>query len=262
MVAIDGKTICGARSASRNTPHMVAVFDHSTGVVLGQRAVDAKSNEIPAVRDLIGGFDPADVRGGVITVDAIHTQDDTAKAIVAAGADFVFTIKANRAWLYRECKTLPWASIPIGATSTGRGNGRRARRTIKAINTPDLPGWPELAGVAHIAQLRRTLTRAGKKTVEVVYLATSSSCQDAPPAVLAAWVHGHWGIENRLHYVRDVTYAEDASHVRTGQAPRIMASLRNTAISLLPLAGWDNIAAALRHHSRNPNRALTSALNC
>ena len=94
----------------------------------------------------------------------------------------------------------------------------------------------------------------------MVYLITSANHRDAPPAVLAAWVQGHWAIENSLHWVRDVTFDEDRSQVRTGNAPQIMASLRNTAISILRLAGWDSIAAALRHHARHTNHAITCAL--
>ena len=95
----------------------------------------------------------------------------------------------------------------------------------------------------------------GKKTVEVVYVITSDA--DAGAATLAAWIQEHWHIENKLHWVRDVTYQEDSSLVRTGNAPRVMASLRNLAISLLRLDGHANIAAANRHHARDPRRTLT-----
>jgi predicted transposase YbfD/YdcC len=88
----------------------------------------------------------------------------------------------------------------------------------------------------------------------VVYLITSD--RNADPAALAAWVRGHWEIENRLHWVRDVTYQEDKSLVRTGNAPRVMASLRSLAISLLRISGHANIAAANRHHARDPQRTL------
>src|SRR5207245_3346839 len=103
-------------------------------------------------------------------------------------------------------------------------------------------------------QLRRTGTRNGERSVEVVYLSTSG--RDAGPASLAAWVRGHWEIENCLHWVRDVTYQEDKSLVRTGNAPRVMASLRSLAISLLRLDGHVNIAAANRHNARDPQRTL------
>src|SRR5271170_5041268 len=130
--------------------------------------------------------------------------------------------------LYRQLKKLPWAAVPaVSAVSTD--HGRRARRTIKAVLAP---AWIGFAGAAQVAQLRRTVTRKGKKTVEVVYLITSD--RDAGPAVLAAWVRGHWHIENKLHWVRDVTYQEDTSLVRTGNAPRAMATLRSLAISCCP----------------------------
>ena len=106
------------------------------------------------------------------------------------------------------------------------------------------------------------MTKAGRKTVEVVYILTSAGHNTAPPATLAGWVQGHWGIENRLHWCRDVTYDEDRSQVRTGNAPQVMATLRNTAISLLRLIGWTNIAAGLRHHARDPTRIITCLLTC
>src|SRR5258708_4459697 len=136
------------------------------------------------------------------------------------------TVKGNMPTLYRQLKKLPWAAIPA-ASSVSTGHGRRARRTVK---------------------------KKGKKTVEVVYLITSD--RQAGPATLAAWVRGHWEIENRLHWVRDVTYQEDKSLVRTGNAPRVMATLRSLAISLLRLDGHANIAAANRHHARDPQRTL------
>jgi predicted transposase YbfD/YdcC len=96
--------------------------------------------------------------------------------------------------------------------------------------------------------------------VEVVYLVTSADAMTAPPQVLAAWVQSHWHIENRLHWVRDVTFGEDASRIRTGAAPRVMASLRGLVIGLLRLAGWDNIAAALRHHAHDAIRPTDTLL--
>ena len=207
----------------------------------------AKSNEIPAVRDLLKAF--ADLAGAVITIDALHTQHDTAKAILARHADYVMTVKGNMPALHRQLRKLPWTAVPA-VSSVSTDHGRRVRRTIKAALAP---AWVEFAGAAQVAQVRRTVTRKGKKTVEVVYLITSS---DADPATLAAWVRGHWHIENKLHWVRDVTYQEDKSLVRTGNAPRVMATLRSLAISLLRLDGHDNIAAANRHHARDPQRTL------
>jgi predicted transposase YbfD/YdcC len=255
VIAVDGKTVRGARTASKTAPHLVAALDHCSGVVLGQLAVTAKSNEIPAVQGLLKHFDLTDV---VVTVDAMHTQTDTAEQITTAGGDYVFTVKGNQPKLHKACKSLPWKDVP-SHTITSRGHGRRTTRTIKVTTAP---AWVEFTGATQLAQVRRTVTRNGKKTIKVVYLITSADHQAAPPATLAAWVQGHWGIENRLHWVRDVTYDEDRSQVRTGNAPHVMATLRNTAISLLRLAGIENIAQALRHHARDPEAILKLVLTC
>ena len=160
------------------------------------------------------------------------------------------TVKGNMPTLYRQLRKLPWARIPA-TSSVSKGHGRRARRTIKVALAP---AWIGFAGAAQVAQLRRTVTKKGKKTVEVVYLITSDRA--AGPAALAAWVRGHWHIETKLHWVRDVPDQEDKSLVRTGNAPRVMATLRSLAISLLRLDGHANIAAANRHHARDPQRTL------
>jgi len=256
VIAIDGKTVRGARTATRAAPHLVAAFDHATGTVLGQLATAAKSNEIPTVRTLLNTFDLRADGGVVVTVDAMHTQTDTATAITTSGGDYVFTVKANQPTLYAACKKLPWHQVGEHS-SVDTARGRRVRRTIKVVAAPT---WITFAGAAQVAQIRRTTTRAGKKTVEVVYVITSADHHAAPPPVLAAWVQGHWGIENRAHWVRDVTYDEDRSQVRAGNAPQVMATLRNTAISLLRLTGATNIAASLRHHATRTERPLNLLL--
>ena len=253
VIAVDGKTVRGARTATTVAPHLVAAFDHGSGTVLGQLATAAKSNEIPTVRTLLATFD---LTGVVVTLDAMHTQTDTAELITSGGGDYVFTVKNNQPSLYAACKRLPWRDVPAH-TSLEAGHGRRARRTIKVLTAP---AWITFRSAAQVAQIRRTTTRAGKTTVEVVYVITSAHHIAAPPAALAAWVQGHCGIENRTHWVRDVVYDEDRSQVRTGNAPQVMATLRNTAISLLRLAGVTNIAAALRHHAREPDRPINLLL--
>lgn len=109
VIAVDGKTVRGARAGATPAPHLVAAYDHDTGVVLGQLAVAARSNEIPTVRDLLGCFD---LTGVVVTADAMHTQTDTATVIIAAGGHYVLQVKANQKGLYQACKALPWADIP------------------------------------------------------------------------------------------------------------------------------------------------------
>jgi predicted transposase YbfD/YdcC len=249
VIAVDGKAVRGAKDKAGKAPHLVAALAHGIGAVLGQVAVTAKSNEIPAVRELLKAF--ADLAGAVITIDALHTQAGTARAILARHADYVMTVKGNMPTLHRQLRKLPWAAIPA-TSAVSTDHGRRARRTIKVALAP---AWIDFAGAAQVAQVRRTVTKKGKKTVEVVYLITSD--RSASPETLAAWIRGHWHIENKLHWVRDVTYQEDKSLVRTGNAPRVMASLRSLAISILRLDGHANIAAANRHHARDPQRTLS-----
>jgi predicted transposase YbfD/YdcC len=168
-------------------PHLVAALAHGIGAVLGQVAVDAKSNEIPAVRDLLKAF--ASLASAVVTIDAMHTQHDTAQVILGRGADYVMTVKGNMPARYRQLKKLPWARIPA-VSSVSTDHGRRARRTIKVALAP---AWIGFDSAAQVAQLRRTVTRKGKKTVEVVYRITSD--RDASPATLAVWIRGHREIE-------------------------------------------------------------------
>ena len=248
VIAIDGKTVRGAKGKDGKAPHLVAALAHGIGAVLGQVAVEDKSNEIPAVRELLKAF--ADLAGAVLTIDAMHTQHDTAQLILGRGAEYVMTVKGNMPTLYKQLKKLPWTRIP-SISSVSKDHGRHARRTIKVALAP---AWVGFDGAAQVAQLRRTVVKKGKKTVEVVYLITSD--RDAGPETLAAWVRRHWHIENKLHWVRDVTYQEDKSLVRTGNAPRVMASLRSLAISILRLDDHTNIAAANRHHARDPQRTL------
>jgi predicted transposase YbfD/YdcC len=198
VIAVDGKTVRGAKGKDGKAPHLVAAMAHGLGAVLGQVAVQKKSNEIPAVRELLKAF--ADVAGAVFTIDALHTQHDTAQLIIGRRADYVMTVKANMPTLYKQLKKLPWSQI-ASVSSVGEDHGRRARRTIKAALAP---AWIGFEGAAQVAQLRRTVTKKGKKTVEVVYLITSDRM--ASPETLAAWVRAHWHIENKLHWVRDVTY--------------------------------------------------------
>jgi predicted transposase YbfD/YdcC len=149
-------------------------------------------------------------------------------------------------------KALPWSRVPA-TTAVATGHGRRVRRTIRAVQAP---GWVDFPGVAQILQVRRTRTINGRKRTEVVYVICSLDMAAAPKATVASWIQGHWSIENALHWVRDVVFDEDRHQLRTGSGPQVMATLRNTAISLLRLAGHTRIAKALRHHSRDPDRPI------
>ncbi|MGB9306685.1 MAG: ISAs1 family transposase [Mycobacterium sp.] len=257
VIAFDGKTLRGARDGAGNLVHLLAGLCQTTGTVLTQIAVGAKTNEIPMLRTLLGSID---ITGAVITADALHCQRDTAEAIVGAGGHYIFTVKANQPKLRKQLKELPWKQIPILDTSIEHGHGRTAKRTLKATAIASGILFP-LA--AQVLRLTRTVTdhKTNNTHTEIVYAVTSLTITDATAAQVAGWLRGHWTIENKLHWVRDVTYAEDHSQVRTGNGPHAMAALRNAAIGLLRLDGHDNIAKALRHHARNPHRPVKLLLN-
>ena len=201
------------------------------------------------LRELVGYMDITDA---VITADALHCQRETAEQITSAGGHYVLCAKANQPSLYQACKNLPWQDVPATGSVT-RDHGRRVVRTIKAVEAPDGIDFP---AAAQVIQIRRTRIIKNRRTIEVVYIICSLTMAQAQPAVVADWVRGHWGIENRLHWVRDVTFDEDRHQLRTGNGPQVMATLRNTAISLLRLAGHTQIAAALRHHSYDTRRPI------
>lgn len=255
-LAVDGKTLRGSRTGDVPGRHLLAALDHLTGVVLGQVAVDAKSNEIPALPVLLASLD---LTGAVITADALHTQKETACWLVDHQAHYVLTAKANQPRLYAQLAALPWHQVKTAARTTERGHGRLERRTVKATEVRAGLLFPHAVQAVQITRRRQPLT-GGPAETEVVYLVTSLPTHQASPTLLAAFARRHWLVENRLHWVRDVTFGEDLSQVRTGNAPQVMASLRNLAIAVLRLTGVTNIAAGIRHHARRPERPLETIM--
>lgn len=171
------------------------------------------------------------------------------------GAYYVFTVKGNQPKLRARLAGLPWAQVPIADVDVAGRHGRRERRAVQLISQvrPGL-GFPHARLVARIT---RTRSRPGATaaTREIVY-AISDLPDDTTPERIAALVRGHWAIENRLHWVRDVTFDEDRSTVRTGTLPAAMATLGNTATGLLRIAGTTNIAAATAALHRRATRVL------
>ena len=251
VIAVDGKTMRGARGAGERAPHLLAALDQAGGVVVGQRRVADKSNEIPALRDLL---EPLDLDGAVITADAMHTQRGTAEWVISRGAHYVLTVKDNQPGLKRELERLPWKDVPSISVPDG-SHGRRVRRTVQAVEAPARVDFP---GAAQVIRIRRTRTVRGRKRVEVVHLICSLPMDQAPPEQVASWARGHWTIENRLHWIRDVVFDEDRHRLRTGNAPQVIAALRNLAISLIRLLHGPaaRIAATTRAMAPRPRRAI------
>jgi predicted transposase YbfD/YdcC len=181
---------------------------------------------------------------------------DTEYLVAGKQAHYLLTVKANQPTLLDRCARLPWHRIPVLDRTRDRGHGRVEVRTLKAVTVHHF-GFPHTAQVIQVTRKVRDLGTRRWRTV-VVYAVTSLTFAQASPARLADLIRGHWAIENGLHYVRDVTFAEDASPVRTGTAPQVMACLRNLAIGVLSHAGPVNLAAALRRHARDPARPLAT----
>jgi predicted transposase YbfD/YdcC len=222
-VAVDGKTLRGSGTAGGPGRHLLAALDHGHGVVLGQVDVEAKTNEIPLFTTVL---DRIDLAGAVVTADALHAQRAHAEYLVTErGAHYLITVKRNQPGLHAQLAALPWRHVPVACRTRGKGHGRAERRTLKATAVAAGLTFPHAAQAIQIIRRRRPLTST-KWTTETVYAITSLTVIQARPADLARIARGHWGIEDRLHWVRDVTYDEDRSQVRTGNGPRVMASLR------------------------------------
>jgi len=250
-IAVDGKTARGARRADGSRVHLFAALTHDD-TPLGQVVAPTKGFEIAVFRTLL---DRVDLRGRVVTADALHTQVAHAHYLHAHGAHYAFTVKANQPRLRARLAALPWDQVPVGDVQVQAGHGRRERRAVQLIGKvrPAI-GFPHARLVARI-----TRTRAGHEgndpTHEAVYV-ISNLPEDTTAGQIAALVRGHWAIENRLHWVRDVTFDEDRSTVRTGALPAAMATLRNTAIGLLRATGVTNIAATTAAMNRRVTRVL------
>jgi predicted transposase YbfD/YdcC len=256
LVAVDGKTLRGSGHGAGPGRHLLAALDHAHGVVLGQVDVQAKTNEIPMLPVLL---DQIELAGAIVTADAMHAQREHARYLAARGAHYILTVKGNQPGLHAQLKALPWHQVPVTSDTHDRGHGRRERRTLKVTAVAAGLAFPHAAQAIQIVRRRRSLT-SSKWSTETVYAITSLTPAQASPTQLAAALRGHWAIEDRLHWVRDVTYGEDLSQIRTASGPRVMATLRNLAITILRLAGATSIAAALRHHSRRPGRPLQTLM--
>src|SRR5216683_940214 len=252
-VAVDGKTVRGAVQADGRAVHLLAAMT-GAGAVIAQREVGHKTNEITQVKPLL---DDLDLAGAVITLDALHAQRETARYLVEdKHADYIFTaVKDNQPKLFDALDALPWRDVPVQHTMSDRGHGREQTRTIQVLPAP-AGIFPHAGQAFLIGRHVRNLDGSPRSAIAALGI-TSLVPGRAGPERIALHVRGHWGIENKLHWVRDVTYGEDGSRVRTGSAPQVMASLRNLTIAALRRNGWANIASGLRWAGRNYNNSLS-----
>lgn len=256
-VAMDGKQLrmsaqCGAVDA-----HLLSAISQRLGLVLGQVAVADKHNEIPATADLLAMLA---LTGKVVTADALLTQRTVSETILDAGGDYLLVVKENQPTLHAEIAILfadPAAAVVVAEEVTTHSQRHERRRVRASTERRGYTDWPGLQQV--VCMERWTTERTtGQTRRETAYAITSLPPERAPAGALLTLWRQHWHIENKLHWVRDVTFDEDRSTVRVRRAAQGMAAMRNTAIGLHRLLGATNIAAACRHYAAQPALALAA----
>jgi predicted transposase YbfD/YdcC len=245
-VAVDGKTLRGARPGNGRQVHLLSALTLEEGVTVAQAQVDGKTNEITVFRPVL---ERLDLPGMVVTADAMHTQREHARFLVEdKGAHWVFGLKDNQPTVLAAAEKA-FEGVAHQYETHDRAHGRTEHRYYAVVGIDDdlrrSLAFPYAANFVRVHRERYDLAGVPKSN-ETSYYITDLRGDLASIEALAYYVRGHWGIENRSHYVRDRTFDEDRCQVRTGGAPQVLATLRNLAISILRLVGFKNIAAGTR----------------
>jgi predicted transposase YbfD/YdcC len=264
-LAIDGKSLRGTiPHGSSQGVHLVSAYAVAAGRVLDQEAVTTKENELVAAPRLLGRLT---LRGRIISADALFAQRSLSTQVVEAGGHYCWLVKENQPSLLDDLRLLftprvfpvakGWSPIPLDfvvVEQHEKGHGRREYRRLTVSSLlAGYSDWPYLAQgfeIVRISQVGRQISR------EERYGITSAPARLLSARRLMAVVRGHWQIENGLHYRRDVSLHEDASQVRMGQAPQVLAGLNNAVCGLLAQAGLANLAAFQRSMAAAIDRLL------
>jgi len=231
VVAIDGKTLRRSFDKRNDKPaiHMVSAWATKNGVVLGQAKVDEKSNEITAIPKLL---ELLNLKGCVVTIDAMGCQTEIAQKIIDQKADYVFGLKGNQGNTLKAVADYfegKGEKLKPVATSE-KGHGREETRSCKAASASAIPALAKWPGCSSAAAITSTRTINGKTTTETRYFL--SSLKPGAKTIMHA-IRAHWGIENKLHWVLDAQFNEDQSRIRSLDAPENLAVMRHTALNLL-----------------------------
>ena len=267
-VAIDGKTMRASKKSGATISHLLSVVSHELGVTLTQQGVSGKTNEIPISTEILNNID---VRGKVITTDALLTQTTFCENIIERGGNYLLPVKRNHPDLFSEIEELfqnipdtlaegtihPILKEPIGVYETvEKSHGRLQTRCLKASTSlNEYLDWP---GLAQVIQYRYTYKNPNREeeTQKISYGITSLSPEETTAERLLTLRRGHWSIENKSHWMRDTLLGEDTSPVRCGAIPQIMAALRNTALAVLRFAGITRIADEMKYYASKPKLAV------
>ena len=237
--AVDGKTLRRShdRSQGKKALQMVSAWASANGLVLGQRKVDGESNEITAVPELL---DVLEIAGCIVTLDAIHCQTETVETIVNKGADYVLPVKENQPrllealqGLFDDPAEMRWVECDYHRTED-RGHGRVEIRECWSTSDPEYLNYigtlAEWRGLQSIVMIQTERQLGDQATVSRRYF-ISSLRSDAERLLQA--VRGHWGIENKVHWVLDIAFREDDCRIRKGYSAENFAVLRHIALNLL-----------------------------
>jgi predicted transposase YbfD/YdcC len=265
QLALDGKTLCGTipRGASQGV-HLLSAYAVEAGVVVAQVPVGRKENEIVAAPRLLKGLN---LRGAIISGDAMFAQRGLSIQVVEDGGDYCWIAKENQPTLFDDLKLLfspieipvakGFSPIPMDFVTVeqcDKGHGRREYRRLTTSSL--LAGYSDWPYLAQAFQVVRVVYQGRDFSCEERYGITSAPAGVATPKRLLAVVRGHWQIENGLHHRRDVTLQEDASQLRMGQAPHILACLNNAVCGLAARSGQSNLAALQRSLAAAIDRLL------
>lgn len=239
VVALDGKTVCGSRDGENTALHMISAFATGSGLCLGQEGTRGKGHEIAGIKALL---DTLNLKGCIVTIDAMGCQTGIAQKIVDQGGDYLLAAKDNQETLaqalrefFAEGDASGFGALPVSSYSTvGKDHGRIETRNhlwvtdLTWLDRPIRQHWPKLAGVGMVERMREI---KGKTSTERAFYIGSKGIANAETFAKAA--RSHWKIENTLHWVLDVTFREDDCRVRKGHAPQNLSALRKFALTLL-----------------------------
>lgn len=237
VIAIDGKTICGSGNAGNKAYHVISAFAAENQLTLGEICVPEKSNEISAVPDLL---DLIDVKGAIVTADAMSCQKEIVSKILSQGADYAISLKGNQTSLHDDVK-LYFKDFAGEASKFSRGEKDHGRMEKREYILETKLNWleqkPLWKGLSGIGAVKSSVFEKGETRVETRYFITSLR----EVREFAQAVRGHWSIENQLHWQLDVTFGEDGSRARKDNSPLNLNVLRKVALSLLKTVNWGRI---------------------
>lgn len=256
-VAVDGKERKLAKAGGNKKVHLLAAVTHVPGLVIGQDRVakSGKANEVTHFGPLL---EPLPLDGVLVTADAMQTTRDNARFLrEVKQAHYLVPVLGNQPGMYAALDALDWENTPVAAATAETARGRIETRTLRVLPVPhglDFPGAEQAVLIERYVTVKKNGQWVMRNCEAVLYI-TSLAAAGTTPADLLAHVRGHWRVEH-LHWLRDVTWNEDKSLLRTGNAPQVMSAITNLVITLFRIQGVTGYTEETRRNAQNPRRPL------